>query len=100
MFTPELVDQAVGRDDLIGVKREHGKQCPLPYAAQRDRRAMVDPNLKRPEQPQLKDRPHAEKVTGQQPAHSGSERTASACDRTLARFPHPCLLTSNRPGVR
>jgi len=33
MFTPELVDQAVGRDDLIGVKSEHGKQGTLPYAA-------------------------------------------------------------------
>jgi len=33
MFTPELVDQAVGRDDLVGVKPKHGKQCPLPYAA-------------------------------------------------------------------
>ena len=70
MFAPEFVDHPVGRDDLIGVKREHGKQRPLPYAAQRDGCAIVDPNLKRSEQPQLKDRPHAEKVTGQHPDHS------------------------------
>ena len=78
MFAPELVDHVVGRDDLIGVKREHGKKRPLPHAAQRDGRAMVDPNLKRSEQPQLKDRPHAEKVTGQHPDHSRTERSVGA----------------------
>ena len=100
MFTPELVDQAIGRDDLIGVKPEDGKQCPLPHAAKSDRLAMVDPNLKRSEQPQLKDRPHAEKVTADKPAHSGSERSVSACDRALTGFSDLCLLISNRRGVR
>jgi hypothetical protein len=100
MFAPELVDHVVGRDDLIGVEREHGKQRPLPYAAQRDGRAMVDPNLERSEQPQLKDRPHAEKVTGQPAAHSRNERSVAARVPRRGRIRSAVTPLSHRVELR
>ena len=33
LLAPELLDQAVARHDLVGVKREEGEQRPLPSAA-------------------------------------------------------------------
>ncbi len=49
---PELVDQPVARDDLVGVEQEKGKQAALFGAAELDD-ALAQPNLNRPEEQKL-----------------------------------------------
>ena len=49
---PELVDQAVDRNNLVRVGEQEGEQRPLPAASKRDRHAVVE-NLERAEDPEL-----------------------------------------------
>ena len=39
---PELIDQPVARDDLVGMQQEHAEQCPLLGTAQRNGPAAFD----------------------------------------------------------
>jgi hypothetical protein len=49
---PERIDRAVGRDDLVDVQKEQGKECSLVPAAERQTGAGVD-DLDRAEDPEL-----------------------------------------------
>ena len=49
---PELIDEPIARDDLIGVQEQEGEQRALLRRPQRHRPALV-PDLKRTEQPEL-----------------------------------------------
>ena len=53
LLAPDPVDQAVGRDDLVGVEQELREQGARPRPAERDRRTVVSDHLQRPEQPEL-----------------------------------------------
>ena len=52
-LAPELVDQAVGSDDLVGVEEQDRQRRSLLAGAERDRAVAVRPNLERPEDPEL-----------------------------------------------
>ena len=52
VLAPELVDQPVGRNDLVGVEEEEGEQGPRLAAAQRRGAAFV-PQLERSQDPEL-----------------------------------------------
>lgn len=67
-FTPKLVDQLVDRRDLAGVEDQDRQKRALPKSAQRQRRPVVNPSLKRPQEPELQTRPHRDTVTGRWPA--------------------------------
>jgi len=41
LLTPQVVHQAVERDDLVGVQEQHGEEGPVPAAAQRERLLTV-----------------------------------------------------------
>ena len=56
LLAPELVDQAIARDDLVRSGEEERKQRALPRAAQGERVPAVD-CLERPEDPELHGRP-------------------------------------------
>ena len=49
---PEVLDQAIARDDLVGVQEEQREQPPLLGGAERDRTTLVD-DLERPEDAEL-----------------------------------------------
>ena len=50
--TPELIDEPIARDDLIGIQEKEGKQRALLRSPQLHRPALV-PDLKRTEQPEI-----------------------------------------------
>jgi hypothetical protein len=52
--TPELVDQSVGRDDLVRAGEQQGEDCPLPRSTERKRTALVE-DCDRSEDPKLHD---------------------------------------------
>ena len=53
LLAPDPVDQAVGRDDVVGVEQELREQGARPRPAERDRRTVVSDHLQRPQQPEL-----------------------------------------------
>jgi hypothetical protein len=57
-LSPQLVDQPVGADDLVGVQQQDGQERPLLTAAERERRPVLD-NLQWPKHSELHhDRAH------------------------------------------
>jgi hypothetical protein len=52
-LSPELVDQALGADDLVGVQEQDRQRRSLLAGAERDLAVAVLPNLERPEDPEL-----------------------------------------------
>jgi len=52
LLTPDLVDQLVGRDDLVGVHEEKRQQNPTLLATQIQLPVAV-PDLERPENPEI-----------------------------------------------
>ena len=58
MLTPEVVDQAVGRDHLICVQGQDREQCALAQAAEGYRLSTVHVQLERPEYAQPQNVPH------------------------------------------
>ena len=52
---PELVEQPVGRDDLVDAEEQHRQQRPLFVAAERDDGAKVIERFERAQDPELRD---------------------------------------------
>jgi len=52
LLAPELVDEAVGRDNFVSVQEEHGEHGSLLWAAERQRPSFR-PSLDRAEDPKL-----------------------------------------------
>src|SRR5206468_6171055 len=58
-FSPQTVDRALARDDLVGVQEQEGEQRPLLRTAERQRHAVLR-HLQWPEKPELRGPfPHA-----------------------------------------
>jgi hypothetical protein len=51
---PELVDDAVDRDDLVSVQEEEREESALTPAAERERLASLIDRLERPKEPELR----------------------------------------------
>ena len=81
-LAPELVDQAVGRNDSPGVEQQDREQRPLPLPRERER-ALVTDDLERPEQPKLL---HTSTVE-----HTGGARKGllEGCWRAVSERPRP-----------
>lgn len=78
MFAPEVIDETVRGDDLVGMQAEDRQESPLPNSTQGHGFAVVDPHLNWSEDPQLESGPHELKVTGVGSTPKRRERLVSA----------------------
>jgi hypothetical protein len=66
IFAPKLIDELIGRDDLVRVQDEDRQQRALAKPAEGHSLATVETDLKGPENPELNHSPHS--ANGNTPA--------------------------------